>query len=45
MVVDVVVEMDDIEAALIEMARDNIPRERITRLPLKQKRVFRARTN
>ena len=30
MVVDVV-EMDDIEAALIEMARDNIPNDRVAR--------------
>jgi hypothetical protein len=27
MVVEVVVELDDIEAARIEMARDNIPKE------------------
>jgi len=43
MVVDVVVEMDDIEAALIEMARDNISKGRITRHLKYQKRILSAR--
>lgn len=43
MIVDVVVEMDDIEAALIEMARDNIPKVRLARHPLEEKRIFRPR--
>jgi hypothetical protein len=38
MVVDVVMEMDDIETALIEMARDNIPKRRIARHRKNQKR-------
>jgi hypothetical protein len=40
MVVDVVVEMDDIEAMRIAMARDNIPKKRIARHPKNQKRIF-----